>query len=52
MTYIAMKKIIESGNYEIEEMQNKLDIFFLGNRITKAQYEELKSMLTSEGKKE
>jgi len=45
MTYTAMKKIIESGGYDKEDILTKLDIFFLGNRITKAQYDELKELL-------
>jgi hypothetical protein len=45
MTYQAMKKIIESGGYDREDVMGKLDIFLIGNRITKAQYEELVAMV-------
>jgi hypothetical protein len=45
MTYIAMKKIIESGGYDKEEVLWKLDIFLVGNRITIEQYNELKKMM-------
>lgn len=41
MTYVYCKKIIERGNYNKEEMLNKLDVFLLNNRITEDQYKEL-----------
>ena len=44
MTYLAMKKIIESGGYDKDDVMEKLDIFLAGNRITKEQYKELKAM--------
>jgi hypothetical protein len=46
MTYLAMKKIIEAGGYNKEEVLEKLDIFFAGNRITKAQYGELTALVS------
>jgi hypothetical protein len=46
MTYIAMKKIIESGGYDKEDVMEKLDIFLAGNRITKEQYNELIALFT------
>lgn len=45
MTYRNCKKIIESGNYNRDEMLNKLDVFLLCNRITQEQYQELVSMM-------
>jgi len=45
MTYLALKKIIESGGYDSEDILTKLDIFFLGNRITEGQYKELKALV-------
>lgn len=52
MTYIVMKKIIEngktSGNLDIIDTQNKLDVFFANNRITQEQYEELTANNTLE----
>lgn len=46
MIYTLCKRMIEQKNYESnEEMQNKLDVFFLGNRITEQEYNELKGML-------
>lgn len=52
MTYIVMKKIIKngklSGNLDISDVQNKLDVFFANDRITQMQYEELTAMNTLE----
>lgn len=45
MIYKLCKRMIEQKNYDKEEMQNKLDVFFLGNRITEQEYSELKGML-------
>jgi hypothetical protein len=47
MTYLAMKKIIESGGFDHEDVLTKLDVFYLGNRITKAQYEELAALVNN-----
>ena len=45
MLYISLKKVIQSGFYNKDEMTRKLDIFLLGNRITEAQYAELIEMM-------
>jgi len=46
MIYNLCKRMIEMKNYTSkEELQNKLDVFFLGNRITEQEYTELKNML-------
>lgn len=48
MTYLYCKKIIENKSYiSKEDMQNKLDIFFLNNRITDPQYNELSELLAT-----
>ena len=47
MTYRNCKKLIEAGRYEKEDMLNKLDVFLLGDRITRAQYEELVELMNS-----
>ena len=39
--------MITTGNYEKEDMQNKLDIFFAVNRITEEQYLELTELINS-----
>lgn len=48
MIYTLSKKVIESGNYEYQSMLNKLDVYLLGNRITLAQYTELKDMMDAQ----
>lgn len=45
MTYVYCKKIIEGGKYDKDDMLDKLDVFLLAGRITKKQYNELKSMM-------
>ena len=49
MTYKICKLIIENTNYktqtEKDEMQVKLDVFLLNNRLTQAEYEELIQLL-------
>lgn len=46
MTYIYCKKVIANGTYGTkEEMQIKLDVFLLNNRIDQPQYDELTAML-------
>ena len=46
MTYVYCKKIIENKSYEsVEDMQLKLDVFLLNNRITQDNYNELTAML-------
>ena len=37
--------MITTGNYEKEDMQNKLDVFFAVNRITEEQYLELTNLI-------
>ena len=34
MIYQLLKRMITTGNYEKDDMQNKLDVFFTVNRIT------------------
>lgn len=48
MTYSFCKKVIENKTYTtIEEMQTKLDVFLLNNRISQTQYEELTALLNT-----
>lgn len=47
MIYTLLKRMITKGNYEKEDMQNKLDIFFAVNRITEEQYLELTELINS-----
>lgn len=45
MIYARIKKLIEKGTYEKEDMLKKLDVFLLMNRITEEQYQELVGMM-------
>ena len=46
LTYRACKSQIERKSYiSKEDMQQKLDIFFVGNRITEPEYNELTQQL-------
>jgi len=48
MTSIYCKKVIANGTYGTkEEMQIKLDVFLLNNRITQEQYDELTTLLNA-----
>ena len=48
MFYTLCKKVIASGNYEYQSMLGKLDVYLLGNRISVAQYTELKDMMDAQ----
>ena len=45
MIYPLLKRMITTGNYEKDDMQNKLDVFFAVNRITEEQYLELTELI-------
>lgn len=45
MTYNYCKKIIANGNYNKDDMLDKLDVFLLAGRITDEQYNELVALL-------
>ena len=48
-TYNTAKKVIENTQYtsqeQKDEMQEKLDVFLLNNRLNQGQYNELTTML-------
>lgn len=50
MTYRICKEVIEKANYKSQEekndMQLKLDVFLLNNRIEQEEYEELTGLLS------
>ena len=52
MLYRIIKNVIDAGNYECEDLQMKLDVFLVKNRITLEQYEELSSMIVHTCEKE
>ncbi len=43
--YLSCKSLIISKNYDLEDMNKKLDMYLKKNKITKIQYDELKNML-------
>lgn len=45
MAYKLMKRIITRGNYDRDEVMNKLDAFLAADRITAEQYKELMAMM-------
>lgn len=45
MAYNLMKRIIQRGGYDKDDVMNKLDAFLAADRITTAQYQELVGML-------
>lgn len=49
LTYLGCKSQIERKSYKSkEEMQQKLDIFLIGDRITQDEYRELTDLLNAE----
>lgn len=46
--YKVIKRIIESGTYDKDDIQKKLDIYLAYNRITQEQYEELVAMMNKQ----
>ena len=44
MLYRTIRRMIEKGF--IENMNEKLDVFYVADRITKAEYEELTAMIS------
>ena len=48
MLYKVLKRSIERGGYVVADMQEKLDVFYAGGRITTAQYQELTALLPGE----
>ena len=48
MTYKACKTLIDRKSYvSVEDMQTKLDIFLLNNRLTQNEYNELTTELNA-----
>ena len=50
MTYKVCKRLIEIKNFdegEKEDLQNKIDIFLLNDRISDKEYEELVGLLNA-----
>lgn len=51
MTYTYSKNLINNTTYtsqaQKDEMQDKLDVFLLNNRLTQVQYQELTNLLAA-----
>ena len=47
MIYTLLKRMIVTGNYQKDDMQNKLNVFFAVNQITEEQYLELTELINS-----
>lgn len=50
MTYTVCKRLINNKDFtqeEVDDLQNKLDVFLLNDRINQSEYEELTSLLAS-----
>lgn len=45
MIYGLCKKVIAKGNYDKEDLLNKIDVYFMNNRITEEQYKELVALI-------
>jgi len=49
MAYKLMKRIIVRGDYDREDVMNKLDAFLAADRLTVEQYEELVALMGGDG---
>ena len=47
MAYKLMKRIIERGGYDLDDVMEKLDTFYAAGRMTKEQYTELMGMINT-----
>ena len=47
LTYKNCKLLISKNRYEYSDMLEKLDVFLLGDRIDREQYEELVALMDS-----
>lgn len=45
MTYTLCKKLIKAGNFTKDDMQMKLDVFLLNDRISDQEYNQLVIMM-------
>ena len=48
--YHMLKRIIDKGNYDADDILNKLDTYYLVGRLTDDQYLELMFMVSEQGK--
>ena len=45
----TLKRMINSGNYTSEYIDERIEVFYLVNKLTKEEYLELKALLNSSG---
>ena len=45
MIYTFLKNKITRGNYNQDDLKNKMDVYLLCNRITEEQYNELMALM-------
>lgn len=45
LLYTSLFKIIESGDYDKEDMRHQVDMFYVGGRIDNEQHQELAGMM-------
>lgn len=43
--YVMLKRLIQKGNYDKQDIMNKLDTYFLMGRLTEDEYFELYNMV-------
>lgn len=49
ITYRVCESIISGNRYKTkEDIQTKLDVFYIGNRITQSEYETLSNLLKAQ----
>lgn len=48
MIYNLLLNLINAGKYEKEDMLNKIDVFFVFDRITVEQYQELLELINTD----
>lgn len=45
--YDVLKRVIARGGYDAADLQNKMDVFMLYNRLTVEQYDELMASMAT-----
>ncbi len=52
LLYTSLFKIIESGDYDKEDMRHRVDIFCFGGRLDNEQYQKLTGMMDDQPARE
>mgnify|MGYP004684414385 CR=1 FL=1 len=48
MIFNLLKRIIERGDYDADDLKNKLDVFYRAGKITEAQRDEMLASIQKE----